>query len=418
MRNQPLKNPAAGGRLPHRSLVLLSGVLAVLLIFGLMPPERGWTRAAYSGSESVQDLRSQQYELERQRRLLRQKKQQTQRQVRAIDLNIGHNQQKLEVAQQQLNYHQGQLQVTQQRMGALETRLEVVAAQARDLAVQTSQRLREIYTGGRLSMLEMVLDAKDIATLLDRLYYRQKMVAQDKALLSELRFKTRELQENRQQLQQQKQVLAFNIVKIGDYKNQVSQRLTLDRQLRERYARDAQFYEQAERQLLAESASITMQIRRQLAASRRRTHTSGGGGGGNIVMPRSTGIFAWPLYGQLTSGFGSRFHPIHHRRIMHTGLDIAAPKGRPVGAADGGEVLYAGWRGGYGKVVMINHNSRNGQSVVTLYGHLSGIAVGIGQTVGKGQTIGYVGSTGYSTGPHLHFEIRLDGVPVNPMGYL
>jgi murein DD-endopeptidase MepM/ murein hydrolase activator NlpD len=89
-----------------------------------------------------------------------------------------------------------------------------------------------------------------------------------------------------------------------------------------------------------------------------------------------------------------------------------------VKAADGGVVIEAGWRGGYGKVVMINHGTRNGKNFVTLYGHLSGFAVSKGQAVGKGQTIGYEGSTGYSTGPHLHFEVRLDGAPVNPRPYL
>lgn len=103
---------------------------------------------------------------------------------------------------------------------------------------------------------------------------------------------------------------------------------------------------------------------------------------------------------------------------MHTGLDLAKPRNTPVKAADSGRVIQAGWRGGYGKVVMINHGNKNGKNIVSLYAHLNSWHVSKGQSVTKGQVIGKVGSTGYSTGPHLHFEVRENGRPVNPKKYL
>jgi murein DD-endopeptidase MepM/ murein hydrolase activator NlpD len=107
-------------------------------------------------------------------------------------------------------------------------------------------------------------------------------------------------------------------------------------------------------------------------------------------------------------------HPILHRIIEHHGIDFGVSAGTPIYAPDNGEVIYAGWYGGYGKVVIIDH----GGDLTTLYGHTSSYVVDAGQRVKKGQVIAYVGSTGMSTGPHLHFEVRKNGTPVNPYIYL
>jgi murein DD-endopeptidase MepM/ murein hydrolase activator NlpD len=118
-----------------------------------------------------------------------------------------------------------------------------------------------------------------------------------------------------------------------------------------------------------------------------------------------------PVHGRLTSGFGNRFHPILGYVRFHDGVDLAASAGTPIVAAADGRVVGAGWRGGYGQQVQIAHTG----GVNTLYGHMSRIAAYAGENVRKGQVIGYVGSTGLSTGPHLHFEVTRNGRPVNPM---
>ncbi len=129
---------------------------------------------------------------------------------------------------------------------------------------------------------------------------------------------------------------------------------------------------------------------------------------------RGTGTFIRPVPGRVSSPFGYRVHPIFKVRKMHTGVDMSASFGTPIRAADSGVVIQAGWRGGYGKAVVISH----GGQLTTLYAHQSTILVSVGEAVDRGDVIGKVGSTGYSTGPHLHFEVRLNGTPVNPMGYL
>jgi murein DD-endopeptidase MepM/ murein hydrolase activator NlpD len=140
--------------------------------------------------------------------------------------------------------------------------------------------------------------------------------------------------------------------------------------------------------------------------------------GKNVVWVNADGVggedqsrMGMPVHGRVTSGFGNRFHPILGYVRFHDGLDLAASAGTPIVAAADGRVVGAGWRGGYGQQVQIAH----ADGVHTLYGHMSRIAAYTGELVHKGQVIGYVGSTGLSTGPHLHFEVTKNGRPVNPM---
>jgi murein DD-endopeptidase MepM/ murein hydrolase activator NlpD len=128
---------------------------------------------------------------------------------------------------------------------------------------------------------------------------------------------------------------------------------------------------------------------------------------------KATGSLHGPVAGPVTSPFGWRIHPIFHVRKFHTGIDIGAGYGTPIHAADGGRVIYATWMSGYGNTTIIDH----GSGISTLYAHQSSVLISSG-SVSKGQVIGYVGATGYATGPHLHFEVRVNGNPANPLSYL
>jgi murein DD-endopeptidase MepM/ murein hydrolase activator NlpD len=127
-----------------------------------------------------------------------------------------------------------------------------------------------------------------------------------------------------------------------------------------------------------------------------------------------TGTFIWPTAGPITSYYGLRLHPILGTYRMHYGLDIGAPYGQSIYAADSGVVIFANWMGGYGLTLIIDH----GDGLSTLYAHTSDILVNVGDAVNQGQVVAKVGSTGYSTGPHLHFEVRVNGEPQNPLNYL
>ncbi len=146
--------------------------------------------------------------------------------------------------------------------------------------------------------------------------------------------------------------------------------------------------------LQAASAALTERIRAAQGPS-------------SVSAPSSAGLI-WPVSGPVTSPFGWRWGR------MHEGLDIGVSYGTPIHAAASGTVIYCGWESGYGNLTVIDH----GGNLATAYGHQSSIAVHCGQQVAQGDVIGYVGSTGHSTGPHLHFEVRVNGAPVDPMGYL
>jgi murein DD-endopeptidase MepM/ murein hydrolase activator NlpD len=337
---------------------------------------------------------------------MRRKKYEKMRAAQRVSMNIAANQQRLEREKRSLKFHEQRLGQTKDRLVYLDDRLDRTMGDAMRLGQDAGQRLRSLYMGERLSMLQMILEANDLSTLLDRIYYKKQIMAQDKRVLDNLRSKIQELNGLKSELARQKTLIGQTIATIRVKNVEIQRSISIDRALRDKYKNDAAFYDRAESELLAESANITSQIR---ALSGRRSFRQVRG---------STGSFIWPIRGSISSGFGSRFHPIHKRTKMHTGLDIAGPNRGAVRAADGGQVIWAGWKGGYGKAIMINHGTRNGRNLVTLYGHLSSISVSTGQNVSKGQVIGAEGSTGYSTGPHLHFEVRVDGAPVNPMGYL
>ncbi|NES84806.1 MAG: M23 family metallopeptidase, partial [Moorea sp. SIO2B7] len=166
---------------------------------------------------------------------------------------------------------------------------------------------------------------------------------------------------------------------------------------------DRQALEAAQNQLAKDSDSIGILIRQRVRAQNRRTRRS----------RRGSGKLIYPHNGRISSYFGWRKHPILKSKRLHSGLDFAGNYGSTIRAADNGIVIFAGWYGGYGNTIVIDH----GKGLTTLYGHAKKLYVKERTRVKKGKAIAAVGSSGLSTGPHLHFEVRQNGKPVNPMKY-
>ena len=264
-----------------------------------------------------------------------------------------------------------------------------------------TNRIVKIFKNQRGSMMDFLLSSNDFNDFLDRIYFQKVIVRQDQKQLENLRQSAIRVNQLKIQIDREKQYLAQTINTINKEKQFISKAINQNENMINKLKTDRKAYEKAERELAYQS----QRLQKMLASSK----TS------NVKL--ATG-FIWPLRGPITSPFGYRLHPIFKTRIFHSGIDIGVPMGTPVKASNSGRIIYVGWYGGYGKVVIIDHGQYNGKAVSTLYAHLSSYNVRVGQKISQGQKIGNAGSTGYSTGPHLHFEVRVKGQVQNPLSYI
>ncbi len=342
-------------------------------------------------------LKEKKKDLDKQRMTFQQKRYEKLRYVRYHQDRLITKQIELSRTQRALEHQETQLNYTTSSIQYLQRDLDSTIGKTTRLGKLMGVRIRHWFKGGRVSMVQQVLSSESVSDMVDTLYFQERILSQDARIFNALKRETNALKAKQRSLLSERQKKATSVGEIRRLKVNLYAQKVEEERMKQRYASDAKYYEKKERELLAESEKIEELLRGYLKG-----------------VKGSTGRFIWPVVGRITSGFGYRIHPIHHTRLNHTGLDISRPNGTPIKAADGGRVVMAGWYGGYGKCIIINH----GKGHATLYGHLSRLGVSRGTNVGKGQTIGAVGSTGYSTGAHLHFEVRINGRPVNPRRYL
>ena len=279
------------------------------------------------------------------------------------------------------------------------------------------KRVRDIYINGRLSYLDVVIGSKDFSDFANRLEVLKRIIDSDITLINEIK-------KERSEIEAHKQKLEADCAKLVELeKAALAKQAEIEQKKAERNVvlqkaqNDRATAMQAIEELNASSAQVSAMLKERQAAraaAAAAAAQSSGGQGASDNWVQGTGQLGWPVSGEITSPYGYRVHPIWGTTIYHSGIDIGVDEGTPVHAADGGVVVWSGWMGGYGYAVVIDH----GNGLSTLYGHNSELAVDEGQSVAKGQVISYAGSTGNSTGPHVHFEVRANGDPVDPMGYL
>jgi murein DD-endopeptidase MepM/ murein hydrolase activator NlpD len=333
-------------------------------------------------------------------------------QERALQAQIAALDAQLASVQAQVDQETAKLVLLGQQVDQAKEELALKQAELAKHIADFGHRMRIMYKSGKVSGLELVFSAANFTDLMNRIFFFNDIVREDRRQLAELQKERAAIETMKADLEA-KQVEQTQVVKqIQDQKAQLQtvrdQRAAREQQIA---AIEAQFQRQ-----LAEMQAQRAALQAQIASLIRESYRA-----------RSSGKWKWPMDGVITQGFGCTSYPFEPyepscpSKHFHSGLDLAADYGTPVHAADGGIVhnftMGCSWGGGlcgYGRYVVIVHAA----GFTTLYGHLSSWAVGDGVQVDKDTVIGYEGSTGNSTGPHVHFEIDLAGMPVDPLAYL
>lgn len=302
----------------------------------------------------------------------------------------------------------------QQHLAVLSEELRAVLARLVSRTDVFTERAVAVYKAGPTAYVDALLSAQNVGDLVERYAYYEAALGADSRLLEQIEVLRDETEQKRAEVETRKEEIALAKAQLEQDRAAVADvraaradvlaqlervqdaKETLLAQVESKKSR----YRAAQERLEADAREIT-----QLLASRASSAAA--------VAP-SGGQFAWPAAGAVTSGYGYRTHPIFGDRRLHTGIDIGASYGSAVISAESGSVAYVGVMSGYGNVVVVDH----GGGLATTYNHLSAFSVSSGQRVARGTPVGSVGCSGYCTGPHLHFEVRVNGSPVDPMPYL
>lgn len=285
-----------------------------------------------------------------------------------------------------------------------------------------NRRVRAIYMHGQLNYLEVILGANSFSDFANRVELLKRVIRSDYNLILEIQKQKAAIEAKKAQLEEDKWQLDALAAEAEKTRQEIAKKKAEQQKVLDAAKSNKAAAAQMEQDLNAQLASVRNLIQQRLAAAeaarqaaqQQAASDDEGGGGSDDNYVQGTGAMGWPCSGPITSPFGYRTHPIFGTTIFHAGIDIGVDYGTPIHAADSGVVVYSGWISGYGNAVIIDH----GGGISTLYGHNQSLAVSEGQSVSKGSVIAYAGSTGNSTGPHCHFEVDVNGSPVNPMEYL
>lgn len=346
-------------------------------------------------------------------------------QLEDLQNQMSDQQSRVEQAAQQVETVSEQLRILQEDLSAATAEYEAIKKQLDETEVKIqknteilekaekeleqqmillNRRIRDIYQNGQISYIDVLFGATDFNDFMTRMDLLKRIIKHDYDLIMKIREERALILAKRAELERDKAAIQELEKTANEKRERMEESKARKAKALDQAVNDRDTAERAYQELLAASRQVENMIRQ----SRYKPGGSGQGSG------KSTGSMIWPIHGEITSEYGWRTHPIFGTSKYHSGLDIGGDYDIPVAAADGGVIVYAGWISGYGNTVIIDH----GGGLSTLYGHNNSLAVSEGQSVSQGQTIAYCGSTGYSTGPHVHFEVRENGSPVSPYNYL
>lgn len=395
--------------LPWMTL-LLASILCLLLVFH---PLLSVNAVSHVAANSIDRLKHKRQHIDQQRQNVQKERdrltnlqQEAEKRLTGLETN-------LRITDTNIKDSEFRLQQATQLLQSLQADLATAEVSFRERQQATIARLRYLQRSPIGRGWSVLLQSHNFNDFLSRRRQLKLVYQADQKILTKLTEQAKQIEQQKTQVAGKKNEIYLLrqqlLAQKADYQAQAS----LQANLIQRLNGDRIALEAAQNQLERESQEITALIQRKVAEAQAREAAAKANSRKNIFV-RGTGIFTYPNNGRLSSPFGWRRHPILGYRRFHSGLDFAASYGSTIRAADTGMVIFSGWYGGYGKAIIINH----GNGISTLYGHSSNLYVTEGQRVKRGQAIAAVGSTGLSTGPHLHFEVRKNGTPVNPANYL
>jgi murein DD-endopeptidase MepM/ murein hydrolase activator NlpD len=327
--------------------------------------------------------------------------------IRALESKVGDVSQRLSVLEHDLALHQRRLDRLNELFQFETERLNFLREQYDTALRELNLRMIELYETNDPTLVEVILESDSFQEALDRIHYLEAIAQQDKRITAAVGKARDEVHRSRERTKKvrsrvhsETRVVAVRTQQQRDARDQLlASQSSLSNNRSKQRNQLASVREQKEAWIAQANAlaAADARVRGQLASVQ----------SGSTSSPSAQGL-VWPVSGPVTSPYGMRWGR------LHAGIDIAAPTGTPIRAAASGTVVIAAWNGGYGNYTCIDH----GGGLATCYAHQSSYAVSSGAQVSQGQVIGYVGNTGHSFGAHLHFEVRINGAPVDPLGYL
>lgn len=376
---------------------LLTGVLVGTLAFSgvIVAPHSDTAKA-----QSLNDIRSKKKQAEEELSNVRSKKAEVKKEISQIDEQMTETTNQIVKKQDEVVKHREEIEVLEKEIEEAEIRIA-----ERDELLK--ERVRSMHVnGGAINYIEVLLGAQSFGDFLDRVLALNVIAEQDRTIIEEQKADKRLLEENKAEVEKLLEKIEEELASLEKLKDDLIAKMSEKEKLLDEISEEEEMLDAAFQGYVAEEKALQQRRAAQASAS----------SGGTTAYRESSGMFLWPAAGRLSSGYGWRIHPKSGSRKHHNGIDIANSVGTPIRAAAAGTVTHAsaGWNGGYGTSIKIDH----GNGYVTHYAHLSSLSVRVGQKVSAGQTIGGMGSTGSSTGPHLHFEVIRNGSFENPLNHL
>lgn len=387
------------------TLVLLC-ILCVILIW--FPALSLQTQAK---NTSIDALQKQQQQLKLQRGQVSQERNRLDNLQNVAQDRLSNLEQNLQTTTTQIQDSENRLKLATERLEQLQADLSVAERSFKERQDATVGRLRFLQRSTASHGWTVLLQSRSINDFLSRRRHLKMVYQADQQILAKLTEEANRIVKQKTDVEQVKNEISLIRQQLLAQKNDYQSQAASQSELIDRLNNDRLALAAAQTQLEQDSIAIGNLIQQKIAAQKAREAAQ------KAISKRfteGTGIFGFPSDAPISSPFGYRTHPVLGYRRLHAGIDFAGAYGSPIRAADAGTVIFAGWYGGYGNTVIISH----GKGITTLYGHSSQLYVSEGQTVQRGQHIAATGSTGLSTGPHLHFEVRRDGTPTDPAPYL